>query len=445
MTYILAGMTGRTVPASIGQRLLWFLEHYRPDSASLNCPVVCRLHGPLNVDELGIALNRLAERHEALRTTLERRGRNLVQHVHPAGPVHIDHRTLDVAPDADADLVEQRLADAVATEMRSTVDVADWPVRVTLWRTTGPDEHVLSVNMHHLVSDAWSCGIIVQELIRFLEAGPDATPELPPVGWQYPRFAEWQHEQLVSGGLRPHQQYWTKQLTGMTLPDVPRLEVPPDQTDRRSFIEAATIDSTVFNRLRLIARTERTTLFTVMLSLYYLILQRETGRTDLTVASLFANRSRREVRSTIGFFANMLMLRTRIEQGSGFLDVVRATRQTVVDAFLHEGIPYQMLPIKAGGSGRPDDVVFQMLLTPPPGTKVSARGVDFELYVPEALRSRFGLELGLIPQPGGDCRALLFYDDTFDPVWAKNFLTGYRALADAAATAPDGLRSSVLA
>lgn len=218
---------------------------------------------------------------------------------------------------------------------------------------------------------------------------------------------------------------------------MPWRQADPVTTDRRTYVDAGTIDHTVFNRLRLVARTERTTLFAVMLSLYYLMLQRETGRTDLCVASLFANQSRREVQSTVGFFANMLMRRTTVEHGASFSEVVQATRQTVIDAFLHEGIPFQMLPITKDAGGRSDDVVFQMLLTPPPGTTVHARGVDFELYVPEALRSRFGLELGLIPQPGGDCRALLFYDDQFDPGWAAGFLRGYLELAEQAAAAPD--------
>ncbi|WP_063710741.1 condensation domain-containing protein [Actinokineospora enzanensis] len=424
-------MTGREVPASIGQRLLWFLEHYRADTTSLNCPVVCRLHGPLDVGELQVALDRLVARHEALRTTLHRRGRHLVQHVHPAGPVDLVRRTL-TAPTPEG--MEGVLEQAVADEVRSTVDVSEWPVRITLWEL-GPAEHVLAVNMHHLVSDAWSCGIIVQDLIRFLDAGPDVEPELTPVGWQYPDYAQWQHDQRESGALKPHQDYWSGKLTGMTLPEVPRLDVDPAATDRRSFVEAGTIERGTFNRLRLIARTERTTLFAVMLSLYYLMLGRETDRTDLTVASLFANRSRREVQSTVGFFANMLMLRTTLDRDATFSEVVRATRQTVIDAFLHEGIPYQMLPISKPG-GRADDVVFQMLLTPPPGTKVEARGVQFDLYVPEALRSRFGLELGLIPQPAGDCRALLFYDDQFAPEWAKSFLAGYLELAERAAADP---------
>ncbi len=424
----------REAPASIGQRLLWFLEHYRPDNASLNCPVVCRLHGPLDVPELQVALGRLVQRHEALRTTLVRRGRNLTQHVHDdlETPFHV----LAVRADAPGDL-EGVLATAVEKELNTPVDIGQFPMRVTLWQL-GPDEHMLCLNMHHLVSDAWSCGIVLQELIKFLEAGPDGDPGLPPVQWQYPDFARWQHEQLTSGTLKVHQDYWTRQLRDMKLVELPPAN-PSAGGTRATGIEVATLDPDVFNRLKALARRERTTPFAVMLTLYYLLLAHRTGQTDISVASLFANRSVRGVQATVGFFANMVVLRSTIDPAAPFVDVVRRVRGTVIDGFLHEGIPYQMLPLNQQNSaGRVDDVVFQMLLTPPPGTKVSARGVDFELYTPDSLGSRFGLELGLIPQHTGGCQAMLFYTtDRFQPSWAKEFLADYFALAEAAAGRPE--------
>jgi hypothetical protein len=134
----------------------------------------------------------------------------------------------------------------------------------------------------------------------------------------------------------------------------------------------------------------------------------------------------------------MVVLRSVVDPDAAFVDVVRAARSTVIDGFLHEAIPYQMLPLTfQGNSGRVDDVVFQMLLTPPPGTKVNARGVDFELYTPDVLGSRFGLELGLIPQHTGDCQAMLFYTtNRFSTTWASQLLDDYLALAAAAADQP---------
>lgn len=430
----------RVVPASIGQRLLWFLEYYRAGSASLNCPVVCRLHGPLDVGELELSLTRLAARHEALRTTLERRGRDLVQVVHPAEAVELHRRTLRPAPGQDP---EAALQQAVADEVRSVVDVAQWPVRFTLWEV-GPGEHVLAVNMHHLVSDAWSCGIIVQDLLKILEAVETGMPALAPIGWQYPQFAQWQHEEQRSGGLQRHQQYWTEHLAGVNLPRLPSRPAGAPE-DRRGELVSRAIDAETFLQLRAVARTERTTIFAVMLSLYYLTLQTRTGGSDLAVASLFANRSRREVQSTVGFFANMLVLRTQFPEAASFREVLKATRQTVVDAFLHESIPYQMLPLRFQQNDvRADDVVFQMLLTPPPGTSVTARGIEFDLYVPDALRSRFGFELGLIPEPNGECRAMLFFGERFDPAWAQSFLDDYVDLAGHLSSTPDRRLNRIL-
>ncbi|PWU47559.1 condensation protein [Micromonospora sp. S4605] len=429
---MLLPMAHREAPASIGQRLLWFLEHYRPDTASLNCPVVCKLHGPLDVTELQVALGRLTRRHEALRTTLVRRGRELVQHIHDDLPPPFEVVPLTAEPDR----LDAVVAEAVERELHTPVDVGRHPLRVTLWRL-GPDEHMLCLNMHHLVSDAWSCGIVLQDLIRFLEAGPDGDPGLPPVQWQYPDFARWQHEQLTSGALKVHQDYWIRQLRGMKLVELPPA-VPATDGGRPTGIEVATIDAGVFNRLKAVARGERTTPFAVMLSLYYLLLAQRTGQTDISVASLFANRSVKGVQTTVGFFANMVVLRNQVDPDAPFVEVVRRVRGTVIDGFLHEGIPYQMLPLNLQNtSGRVDDVVFQMLLTPPPGTKVQARGVEFELYTPDSLGSRFGLELGLIPQHSGACQAMLFYTtDRFQPAWAEEFLADYLTLARAAAARP---------
>ena len=430
---MLQAMGYREAPSSIGQRLLWFLEHYRPDTASLNCPVVTKLHGPLIADELQVALGRLAHRHEALRTTLVRKGRNLVQHVHDELRLPFHHIEL---PATEPDQLDGLLEEVIAKELNTPVEVGQYPMRVTLWRID-EGEHVLCLNMHHLVSDAWSCGIVLQDLIKFLEAGPDGDPGLPQVAWQYADFAQWQHEQMTSGALKKHQDYWIGQLKDMKLVALPPASAATGV--RATGIETMAIEAGVFNRLKAIARSERTTPFAVMLTLYYLLLAQKTGQTDLSVASLFANRSVKGVQTTVGFFANMVVLRSQIDTQARFIDVVRSVRGTVIDGFLHEGIPYQMLPLNFQNSGgRVDDVVFQMLLTPPPGTKVSARGVEFELYTPDSLGSRFGLELGLIPQHTGDCSAMLFYTtDRFRPEWAKEFIGDYLAFAQAASKQPD--------
>lgn len=419
-------MSIHEVPASIGQRLLWFLEHYRPDSASLNCPLVCKLHGRLDSAGLEIAINQLAQRHEALRTTLVRRGRALVQQIHAPAEMPVALRRLDVSSDPAA--TQARFRDALETELRAPVDVSASPLRATLWRL-GPDEHALCLNMHHLVSDAWSCGIVMQDLLKLIDAGPGGDSALGPVRWQYSDFAQWQNAQLAAGAMRPHQDYWVKQLQGAQLV---RLAPPVDPSvPRHMTVTTSDLDAATFSRLRRLARTERTTIFAVMLSVYYMLLHRTTGQKDLALASLFANRARPEVHSTVGFLANMIVLRALIDPQDQFIDIVRKVRGTVIGALMHEAIPTQMLPLKfAESGGRVDDLVFQVLPTPPPGAKISARGLDLELYTPDSLGSRFGIELGLVPQHAGECRAMLFStEEQFPSTRARAFLDEYLALA----------------
>lgn len=427
---MVAYMATREVPASIGQRLLWFLEHYRPDTTSLNCPVIVRLRGPLDPDALETALGRLGDRHHALRTTLERRGRKLVQIVHP-NP-RPDLTRLQITPGPDG--LDVAIEAAVTEELQKPIDVSQWPVRTTLWRIDDND-HVLCINMHHLISDAMSCGIVMQELIKLLEAGEEGDPGLPEVQWQYSDYAQWQHDQHESGGLRRHQDYWINKLQGMTLVPLPPAGTHDPGEGGPSGVVTADIDAATFSALRQIGQRERTTVFTVLLSLYYMLLRQRTGASDLSVASLFANRTGSSVRNTVGFLANMVVLRTQLPESDRLIDVVSVAKRTVVEAFLHESIPYQMLPLKSQDTrGRVDDVVFQMLLTPPPGTKVSARGVEFELYTPDSLGSRFTLELGLIPQHDGSCKAMLFYArDRYTQSEARAMLDGYVALAADAA------------
>jgi non-ribosomal peptide synthetase component F len=199
------------------------------------------------------------------------------------------------------------------------------------------------------------------------------------------------------------------------------------------------IDAAAFTNLKQIARAEKTTIFAVMLSIYFILLNRMTGHEDLALASLFANRVRPEAQSTVGFFANMVVLRTLIKPGDQFIDVVRKVRATAVEALLHQGVPSQMLPLRFQDTdGRVDDLVFQMLLTPPANSNTRARGVEFELYTPDAIGSRFGLELSLVPQQDGRCKAMLFStEEQFPSRRARDLVDEYLGLAKALAVRPD--------
>src|SRR5206468_8654163 len=160
--------------------------------------------------------------------------------------------------------------------------------------------------------------------------------------------------------------YWRRQLADAELAVLPRLRTRSETPETRSRVERATIEREVVGSLQQLARARRTTIFPVMLSVYYALLGRLTGQTDLAVSSIFANRSRPEARNTVGFLSNMVVLRTALGPHSSFAEIVRSASATVIQAFANQELPYQMLPLNTlrAGSVRPDDVVFQMFTGP---------------------------------------------------------------------------------
>ncbi len=409
-------MTFHEIEASVGQRLLWFLDRYRGEAGALNCPTMCRLSGELDDGWVNFALSEVLRRHESLRSTFVRRGHELVQRVANSVPLHV-HR-VDVSGQDDP---EAALDEAVAKELATRIDATKATVRPTLWRV-GPGDHVLCINMHHLVTDSWSCGIVFEDFCAALDRASGATHAEPEPGWQYREFARWQATELSGESLAAAQSYWRGKLDGMRLPGLPFTSETPDASGRETALEQGELAEPTVTALAAIARTRHTTLFAVLLTLYYVRLRALTGQDDLAIASLFANRARKEVRRTVGFLANMVLLRTRLDTAVSFTEALAATNETVLEGLVHQAMPFQLLPIRPG-PGRPDDVVFQLLADPIYHT--TAGGLKIEVLVPDGVGSRFEFELVLVPD-GKRLRTLLFYNQArLDRDFASEFVTRF--------------------
>ncbi|MGH3190641.1 MAG: condensation domain-containing protein [Streptosporangiaceae bacterium] len=407
------------------------MDRHRSGYGALNCPLLCRIQGPLDDDALATVIDELGHRHESLRTTFAGRGRNLVQIIHDPGNREL--RRSDLSGSADAHAAVRQ---AITAELASRIDPACWPVRATLWRVA-PAEHVLCFNMHHLVTDAWSTGILFQELLLSLGQRAGEHRTLPEPGWQYRQFAEHQRHLFDSDGMRRHRDYWRRQLAGAQLPALRTDTGQAGSNSASTKVESTEIGAPVVQALKNLASREGATLFSVMLAVNYVLLHGLTGQDDLAVGSLFANRSRPELRRTVGFLANMVVLRTRLGRSETFSDLLRATHRTVIGAFAYQELPYQMLPADTirTDSQRPDDVVFQ--LVGDPGYRAKIAEFEIEMLVPEAIGGRFNLELTIVPH-GDTFSALLFYNQAWiDAHRASQIVSGYARLATAVAASPD--------
>jgi Condensation domain len=420
----------REAPASVGQRLLWLLHRQRGDDAALNCPVVCRLDGPLEVGRLAEAVEALVARHEALRTTLERRGRHLWQVVHEPPETRLN--VVDIAGTAHP---EDLVVNSVRDELRTGIDPAGFPVRATLWRLS-PENHIFCLNVHHFASDGWSGAIQVRDLIALYGGETDGARALPRPAMQYLDFSAGQDEYLRSGRFRSDLQYWSGRLDGGTFDAIP-LAPSSASTPHATSVARIDLDADATARLNALSRANKGTMFGLLLSLYVAATYRMTGKSDVVVASLFANRAHPGVRDTVGFMANLVGLRSVFRPSAGFQILQSSVQHELYEALMHESFPLHMLPawtsLREGR--RFDDTAFQMLPVPLSAGRMGCTQVA--MVVPEAIESRFAFEVTALVQY--DRLSLLaFWDrNRLGRDWVESFLAEYRTAVRAVLRDPD--------
>ncbi len=426
------GTAARQVPAAVSQRLLRLMAHYRDGNGALTCPIVYRLHGHLDDAALSAALTELTARHEALRTTLNGRGTRLTQYVHHPAPVTVNRVDLRAAGGAD-----NVVTHALTTELRAEIPMGSWPMRVTIYQT-GDRDYVLCIVIQHYVTDGWSNAVLVRELWDLYDQiAAGGVMGLPPVRWQYREFAQWQAGRIGGTAWRQHEGYWRQVLAGARSPELPGAS---RRGDGRAAIEELRIGEHSVAALSRLARQEHTTLFTAMLAVFYLWLYSVTGQADLAVGSMFANRLQPEAADTVGFFANLLVLRTPIAADGTFRQLLNATRTTVNGALDHQEVPYHMVRTEPGPHGpvHPEDLMFQMQPWPLDERRSLAGAEAWRIPPPEGLAPRFAFELLISPAASGGLRVLIaFAEQRFDRGWIRQAAADFRALAARAALAAD--------
>jgi hypothetical protein len=419
----------REAPASIGQRLLWLMERYRGFGGTLNSHLLYRIRGPLDLPRMRAAIELVVSRHESLRTTYGVAEARPVRMIHEPGPVHVEE--IDLRRSANA---EAALSGEIARQLADRLKLDTETLRYFSYRL-GAEDHALSLITHHLSTDGWSTGVISREIGDAYRHLSGEIAEMPHVAWQYSDFVEWQRARLADDRLPRVQEAWRSQLEGLELP---RLPVTPSGGSGSS-IEWEWIRPETLAALRTLAPRLDTTPFVLLLSAFYTLLYRQSGQRDLAVASLMANRGHPKSRSTVGFLANMVILRTRFASARTLPDLVREVTRTAFHALRNQELPYQLLPrdLFADLTGRPDDVVFQMLSHDSLGLAIS--GLDIApIPPPRGTRHRFTLEFLLVPSRGDGVHVMVRYaSDRFAAPYVRALASDYQALVERLAEDPD--------
>ncbi|MEU2957386.1 hypothetical protein EQK42_00835 [Streptomyces albidoflavus] len=402
-------------PLTPGQLGMWFLERMSGSSVYTD-PMTFRLAGPLDVPALRRALERLRGRHAALRTTFPLVDGIPVQQISAESGIELPVADLFGLPAAER---ETGLAVLLAADQATPFDLVRGPVLRALVVALGPEEHVLRLTLHHLVSDAWSWwNVLLPELAALYASELDGEPvELDEPVAQFPDFVRWQREWSEGPGHRRQLAYWTERLAGLAPvplpgPDSAAVGTRADSAGAAGAAAVATqwttVPRAVHDSLRAVYRDERVTPFMLLLAAFAVVLHRRSGATDIAVGTRAAVRSRPEFASAVGFFVNLLVIRTEVDPAATFRDLLRDVRRAALGAYAHRELPFervveQLRPRRGGGFRSPVNVLFSHQSTPevPPAFPgLTARIVNHD---PGTL---YDIDL-VFYEEDGDLRALL--------------------------------------
>jgi amino acid adenylation domain-containing protein len=330
------------VPLSGAQQRLWFMHQMDPGSGAFNVPAVLRLRGALDAEVLERALAEVVRRHQSLRTIFTLQGATPVQEVVPAPSRVLQADDLSAVPPAAREAAARA---RVADEADAPFDLATGPVfRARLLRLAA-DDHVLVIIMHHIVSDAWSTGVLYRELAAlygaFTRGEPSPLPELP---IQYADYAAWHRTRLAGPELTRQVEYWRARLAGSpVLLDLPTDRPRPAVQGTASAAHRFPIPRPLFDRLSELARTEGATPFMALAAAWSALLSRWSGQDDVVVGTPLAGRTQPETEPLIGFFIQTLALRMDLSGDPAFRELLGRVRQTTVEAYTHQDVPFDLL------------------------------------------------------------------------------------------------------
>ncbi|MER7705094.1 amino acid adenylation domain-containing protein [Kitasatospora sp. NPDC097605] len=431
------------VPLSYAQERLWFMEQFAPGTAAYNIPVVRRLRGPLDVPALRRALDASLARHETLRSRYPATddGRPLLV-IDPPGPAD-----LTLAEAADAAHAERLVDEAAAVPF----DLEHGPLlRAHLLRLAA-DDHVLLLVVHHSVSDGWSSEVLLGEVLRGYAAHVAGHPDpLPELAVEYGDFAIWQRERLSGDRLAAEVAHWARELAGV---EPLELACAAPRPPRQTFDGAGygfEVDRALLDRLTELGKRHDATVHMVLLAAFQTLLARFSGQRDFAVGSPVAGRPEPELEPLVGMFVNVLALPARLEGDPSFGELLRRTRDTCLEAYAHQELPFAQLVTELKV---PRDVsrppVFQTVLAVQNyAVQREAAGsgelpLDVEPFGVRASGTRFDLELFLQEWPQGLLGSFNYNTDLFAEADIARLAEHLGRLLTAIADRPDAPLSAL--
>jgi len=313
---------------SSAQKRLYTLQQLDLKSTGYNISGVREIQGKLDVGRLEAAFEKLIERHEALRTSFELMGEEIVQKIHKEAEFEIEYKEA-----REEDIQE------IARSFIRAFDLSKAPLlRVGLIKLY-PEKHILMFDMHHIISDGTSIGILVDELVKLYEG-----KKLPNLRLQYKDYAAWQNKMINSGVMKNQAEYWLKAFEG----GIPALNLPIDY--QRPAIQSFEGDTTNFElneeitkELRNIAKETGSTIYMVLLAGFNVLLSKYSGQEDIVVGSPIAGRPHADLKNIMGMFVNTLAIRNYPSGEKTVREFIEEVKENALRAYENQDYQFEEL------------------------------------------------------------------------------------------------------
>ncbi|QUJ68780.1 amino acid adenylation domain-containing protein [Photobacterium sp. GJ3] len=401
------------LPLSFAQQRLWFLTRLDGMSEIYHMPIAIRLRGRLDIHFWQQSLNTIAERHEVFRTRiLSEQGQPYAQVVE-AGQLPLSHH--DLRPEAaenetEAEVLARQL---IADEAAKPFDLDNGPLARAALIRLADDDQIFCFTCHHIISDGWSNGILLQELAATYTALVNHQPNpLPPLAIQYVDFAHWQRAWLTSDRLTEQARYWQQQLG-----DAPALLTLPTDRPRpavQSFEGGAVpvkIGPALVQSLRQLSQQQGTTLYMTMLAAWGIVLSRMSGQQDLVIGTPDANRRQLETESLIGFFVSTLALRLDLTEDPSVPAFLDQVKHTLLAAQAHGDLPFEQVVEQINPPRhRGYTPLFQVMMSWQDGSVHQTRlpGLTAEALIADYSAAKYDMTLDLTDH-GDQVEGLLYF------------------------------------
>uniref|UniRef100_UPI0028AEB422 non-ribosomal peptide synthetase n=1 Tax=Pseudomonas nitroreducens TaxID=46680 RepID=UPI0028AEB422 len=328
------------LPLSPAQRRLWFLWKLEPESAVYHIAGRMSLRGELRRPAVEQAFAMLLGRHEPLRSRfIEQADGEVSLSLSDANQVELTESDFSALGNARRDIAAREDAEAFASQ---PFDLAAGPLLRLRLQNLGGGRQALLLCVHHIIADGWSLNLLLDEFAECYRAIVEQRePALPALSRQYLDLAAAQQNKLEAGEGARLLDWWSERLGTQHSP----LELPfatGEKGQSAELIERE-VDAELTGKLRGLAQAHGATLPMVLLSAYNLLLQRYSGQHDLRIGLTQAGREQLDSEGLVGFFVNLLVLRSELPEGASLRGVLRQLRDDLLQAQAHQGLPFEQL------------------------------------------------------------------------------------------------------